>query len=45
MCKDQISNKQVANYVTCDKKSPDHISNSLTFPGFNNSLAGEAGKY
>jgi len=26
------------NHVTCHKKFPDHISNSLTFPGLQNSL-------
>jgi len=26
------------NHVTCHKKIPDHISNSLTFPGVQNSL-------
>jgi len=36
--KNQLIDKQVTKNVTCHKKSLNHISNSLTFPGLQNSL-------
>jgi len=34
---DQLIDKQVTNHVKCHRKFPHHISNSLTFPGLQNS--------